>query len=279
MYTNIRNIEAIKAAKHTLDRHRVDDAPVTVNDITRLLALVLRYNDITRLLALVLRYNDIIRLLALVLRYNDIIRLLALVLRYNDIIRLLALVLRYNDIIRLLALVLHCNSFEFKNSHYFQTKGVAMGTRAAPTVANLVMGEFEVKWVYTYDLQAILWVRFIDDIFLIWTHGVTLLKQFIHHLNSVYPTLKFTAVWSEHQITVLDVLIKLNQNGTLTTNLYVKPIDTHMYLHYSSCHPKTPKRIVVLTVNSLEYDVYAQIFLTLRYMPIPFSYITNPEAT
>ncbi len=143
MYTNIRNIEAIKAAKHTLDRHRVDDAPVTVNDIIRLFALVLRNNDIIRLLALVLRYNDIIRLLALVLRYNDIIRLLALVLRYNDIVRLLALVLRYNN-------------FEFKNSHYFQTKGVAMGTRAAPTVANLVMGEFEVKWVHTYDLQAIL---------------------------------------------------------------------------------------------------------------------------
>ncbi len=137
-----------KQPKHTLDRHRVDDASVTINDNVRLLALVLR-----------------------------------------------------------------CNNFKFNNSHYLQMQGVAMGTRAAPTVANLVVGEFEVKWVYIYDLQPILWVRYIDNIFHIWAHGVTSLKRFIHHHNSVYPTLKFTALWSEHQITVLDVLIKLNQTG------------------------------------------------------------------
>ncbi len=92
LYTNIRNIQAIKAAKHTLDRHRVDNAPVTNNDIIRLFILVLR-----------------------------------------------------------------CNNFEFNNSPYLQMHGAAMGTRIEPTVANLVMREFEVKWVHTYDLQPILW--------------------------------------------------------------------------------------------------------------------------
>ncbi len=119
--------------------------------------------------------------------------------------------------------------------------------------------------VYTYDLQAILWVRYIDNI-----SGVTSLKRFIHHLNSVHPTLKFTAVWSEHQITVLDVLIKLNQNGTLTTDLYVKPTDAHMYLHYSSCHHKNQKdigpysqliRVQRICSDISDFELHANIIL------------------
>ncbi len=70
-------------------------------------------------------------------------------------------------------------------------------TRAAPTVANLVMGEFEVKWVYTYNLQPILWVGYIDNIFLIWTHGVASLKRFIHHqLSPFQPEIHSWLVWT-----------------------------------------------------------------------------------
>ncbi len=46
-----------------------------------------------------------------------------------------------------------------------------METRAAPTIANLVMGDFETKHVYTYPSQPVLWIQFIDDNFMIWTHG------------------------------------------------------------------------------------------------------------
>ncbi len=53
------------------------------------------------------------------------------------------------DIVRLLALVLRCNNFEFHDKHYLQISGVAMGTKAAPTIANLHMGEFGDKYVYT----------------------------------------------------------------------------------------------------------------------------------
>ena len=164
----------MKAAKHTLDTHRVDDHPISNNDILRLLALVLR-----------------------------------------------------------------CNNFEFNNTPFLQIQGIAIGTRAAPTVANLVMGEFKVDWIYTYDLQPVLYIRYIDDIFLIWTHGLESLN--LSHLNSVHTTIKFTASWSDKEIPFLDTLIRLNPDGSLETDLYVKPTDTHMYLHYSSCHPKHKK--------------------------------------
>ncbi len=78
--------------------------------------------------------------------------------------------LKNNDIVLMLALVLRCNNFEFNNDHYLQIQRVAMGTRSAPTVANLVMDDFEVKHVYTYPKLPFLWIRFIDDNIGIWLH-------------------------------------------------------------------------------------------------------------
>ncbi len=45
-----------------------------------------------------------------------------------------------------------------------------MGAKAAPTIANLVMGDFEKKHVYTYSLQPLRWFLFIYDIYMLWTH-------------------------------------------------------------------------------------------------------------
>ena len=55
-------------------------------------------------------------------------------------------------------------------------------------------------------------------------------------LNKKHPTIKFTAEWSKTQINFLDVSVSL-ENGKIKTDLYVKPTDTHQYLHSSSCHP------------------------------------------
>ncbi len=61
-----------------------------------------------------------------------------------------------------------------------------MGAKAAPTIANLVMGDFEKKHVYTYSLQPLRWFLFIYDIYMLWTHDPMALRQFIAHLNSVH---------------------------------------------------------------------------------------------
>ncbi len=87
------------------------------------------------------------------------------------------------DIVRMLSLVLRLNNFDFNGQHYLQIQGVAMGTVAVPTIANLVMGDFETKHVYTYPSQPLIWIRFIDGNFMISTHGRTALDNFIQHLN------------------------------------------------------------------------------------------------
>ena len=45
--------------------------------------------------------------------------------------------------IKLLKLVLESNIFEFNREHFIQLLGTAMGTRVAPTYANLFMAKLE----------------------------------------------------------------------------------------------------------------------------------------
>ena len=46
-------------------------------------------------------------------------------------------------LIKLLTFVLKCNNFEFNGRHYLQIQGTAMGTKIAPSYANIFMGRLE----------------------------------------------------------------------------------------------------------------------------------------
>lgn len=116
-----------------------------------------------------------------------------------------------------------------------------MGTKVAPTIANLVMADFEEQFVYTYPLQPLVWFRFIDDNFMVWTHGFEELDKFLTHLNTCHPTIKFTHEASLTEAVFLDTRVLLDQDHKPYTTLYCKPTDTHCYLHFSSCHPKHQK--------------------------------------
>ena len=144
-----------------------------------------------------------------------------------------------NFILDLLKLVLHSMNFTFNGDHYLQTGGTAMGTSLAPNYANLFMDRFETKALAGYPLKPLTWKRFIDDIFLGWTHGEESLKKFIDYLNSLHDTIKFTHEMSYSQIDFLDTTVKFGQDRGLITTLFNKHTDTHLYLEYSSAHPQS----------------------------------------
>ena len=139
-------------------------------------------------------------------------------------------------IIRLLKLVLHSMNFEFNGDHYLQIGGTAMGTALAPNYANLFMDRFETKALAGWHKKPKVWLRFIDDIFMIWEHGLESLNEFIEYLNNIHPTIKFTSEYSNEKIAFLDTTVKIDDDLTLYTTLYEKPTDTHLYLHYTSSH-------------------------------------------
>ncbi len=76
---------------------------------------------------------------------------------------------------------------------------------------------------------------------MLWSHGFKALQDFIKHLNSCDPTLKFTFESSKVSIPMLDTTNIVGLGRKLYTNLYIKPTATYSYLHYSSCHPHHQK--------------------------------------
>ena len=129
--------------------------------------------------------------------------------------------------------------FEFNGEHYLQIGGTAMGTALAPNYANLFMGKFETKALGNYHLKPLIWKRFIDDIFIVWTHGQNELNKFVEYLNGLHTTIKFTSECSTKEVSFLDTTVSFDENNKLITALYNKPTDTHLYLHHTSAHPNS----------------------------------------
>ena len=111
----------------------------------------------------------------------------------------------------------------------------------APSLACLFMDKLEQDFLNKETEKPSLWLRYIDDIFMIWEHGRESLNQWLERINNHHPTIKFTHDFSEKEAIFLDTRVKV-KNNTLTTNLYTKPTDTSSYLPYASCHPMATKR-------------------------------------
>ena len=142
-----------------------------------------------------------------------------------------------DDLVNLIKLILNKNNFIFNDQHYLQVHGTAMGTRMAPAYANIFMGRLESILLERATNKPTVWWRYIDDVFTVWSHGEGCFKQFLEEINSMHPSIKFTAEWSDKSVSFLDVKISIGDNGNINTDLYTKPTDTHQYLHRRSCHP------------------------------------------
>ena len=140
-------------------------------------------------------------------------------------------------------LILTLNNFEFNDNHYLQVSGVSMGTKCAPSYANLFMGYFEERYIYPkIDGKTLMYLRFIDDIFMIWTSSEEELKEFIKNINEEHPTIKFDIEYSYHEIHFLDTKIKITSDNKIRTSLYKKTTDRNTMIHQKSYHPPAMKR-------------------------------------
>ena len=107
-------------------------------------------------------------------------------------------------LIRMMEQILTLNNFSFNGNHYLQTQGTAMGTRMAPSYANLFMANLEEKLMASTSTRQKVWWRYIDDIFAIREHGQGSLETFLQQINLFHPTIKFTAETSTERVTFLD---------------------------------------------------------------------------
>ena len=93
-------------------------------------------------------------------------------------------------------------------------------TSCAPAYAKTFMTQFEKQYIYPFiKNKLILYLRYIDDIFMIWRETKQGLLVFLGNLNSKHKTMKFEHNISPSNISLLDILIHKDKTNTLQTTL------------------------------------------------------------
>lgn len=145
------------------------------------------------------------------------------------------------QLLQLLHISLTRNDFQFNGDFFLQRRGTAMGKKFAPAYANIYMAHWEESVFPKCPLKPAQYLRYLDDIWGIWTHSREEFDSFLAVLNSHHPTIKLQAVLDDTSIDFLDTTTfkgpKFSQTGRLDLRVYVKPTDTHALLHKGSFHP------------------------------------------
>ena len=149
---------------------------------------------------------------------------------------------RPDDIlIKLLEISLKNNDFQLAEFWFLQIYGTSMGKIFSPHYADIFMAWFEQGALAKCNQKPYVYFRFLDDIFVVWTHTLEQFQTFLDTFNTHHPTIKFKATIDPHSITFLDMEIfkgpQFQQSQVLDTRVYFKPTDTHELLHKNSYHP------------------------------------------
>ena len=94
------------------------------------------------------------------------------------------------NLCRLAKIILKHNYFELGSDMYHQLLGTAIGTKYTPNYANIFMAGLEENLFKKLKFKPYLWLRYLDDIFSIWTKGLDKLKEFLNFLNEFHPSNK-----------------------------------------------------------------------------------------
>ena len=105
----------------------------------------------------------------------------------------------------------------FENAPFPISLDVKIGKNSS--YANLTMGYIEEQLLFQQNIpKPLLWLRFIDDIFLIWVESKESFEIFFEALKAVATPLNFTHVISSEGISFLDVNLTLSE-GMLSTSV------------------------------------------------------------
>ena len=110
-----------------------------------------------------------------------------------------------------------------------------MVAKMAPAYANIFMESVENSFLSSFPSKPTVYYRCVDNISIIWANDIDKFKQFLNNANNTYQkiTLTYKATTT---LTVLDVLIQINNSNTIYTTVCNKPIYRHRYLHYNGNH-------------------------------------------
>jgi retron-type reverse transcriptase len=69
---------------------------------------------------------------------------------------------------------------------------MALGSSLSPIVSNIYVEHFEKPALDSAQNKPFLWLRYVDDTLVDWSHDPERLQNFLNHLNSLRPSIQFT---------------------------------------------------------------------------------------
>ena len=158
--------------------------------------------------------------------------------------------------------------FEMGSDIYRQEEGLAMGSPLSPVLANLYMEYFEEMPLGSTSLEPSMWLRYVDDTFILWPHQEDV-QILLDHVNSIRPSIQFTIEKEQdNKLPFLDVLVTCTEQG-FRSSVYRKPTFTRQYLNFNSHHPYKKGIVRCLqhrakTISS-DTDAYQEEMISLRH--------------
>jgi hypothetical protein len=129
-------------------------------------------------------------------------------------------------------------------------KFVYGGNSLSLVVSSIFMEHFKETALDTTEHKPAKWLRYVEDTSMVCQQGPARLQQFLHHINSLGPTIKFTMeVEVNNTLPFLDILV-MKKGPNLATKVYRKPTHIGRYLHFKSNHPHHVKRGITQSLVS-----------------------------
>lgn len=143
-----------------------------------------------------------------------------------------------------LKVIMRHNYFIFGDTYWKQTKGTAMGTPPAPNYATIFYGILEEDLLLEPQFldNIVFYCRYIDDVFAIWriTDPATNDQQW-RAFKAYMNKRRFGLTWDHTplstQVDFLDITITLNADRQISTTLFEKASNLHLYIPAHSAHP------------------------------------------
>ena len=120
------------------------------------------------------------------------------------------------EVLKLIELVLDNNNFQFEDSHCLQIDGTAIGSKLGKNYACTFMATWEEQLLDT-EFTPVEYVRFVDDIWGIWSHGEEAPIQFYKRANSIHTRIEVDLRYSTECIEFLDTVTSI-EDGYIKTN-------------------------------------------------------------
>ena len=166
----------------------------------------------------------------------------------------------FNHLRKLIEICANNCFLEWDGDIYRQTFGVAMGSPLSPVLANLYMEYFEREILPSLQQQPLLWLRYVDDCFVIWPNNQDF-DQFLHQLNDAVPSIEFSVEFEQNGfIPFLDTKVIRNDLRFLF-DVYRKDGHSNSYIHWFSNHSRNTKRGSLFGLFLRAYRICDEAFI------------------